>query len=294
MKKFHPAFLILSIILLIFGYGLFFVFFLLALLLHEFAHAVVARKLGYKLSGFYLMPYGACLSYQDIFKENDELKIAIAGPLMSLLVGTITVAIWWIFPQTYLFTHTFAICNFALAIFNFLPAFPLDGGRVLINVLSEVMPRKKALKIAIIFNYVFSGLFLLFFLISIFFKINFNFLLIGIFLFVGIFDGYFQAKYLPCLSINKQKMLEKGIVSQILTFSSHVPIFKAIKKFASHKYNFILVLFDDGSVKFLSEDNFRLICERFDSKLSFCDIYKILENNILYETNFKIHFGTIN
>ena len=153
MKKLHPAFFVFSVILLVCGYGLFFLTYLLAIVIHELGHGLIAKKLGYKLKNFYLMPYGACLSYEDTFVENDELKIAIAGPIISLLIGFFTVAVWWIFPFTYQYTADFALANFAIAIFNFLPAFPLDGSRIFINLLTEKITRKKALKLTVIFNY---------------------------------------------------------------------------------------------------------------------------------------------
>lgn len=277
LKKLHPAFLVFSIIILCFGYGLFFLLYLFAIVIHEFAHAIVARRLGYKMQNFYLMPYGACLQYQDIFAENDELKIAIAGPIASLLTGFITVAIWWIFPETYNFTENFAIANFALAIFNFLPAFPLDGGRVLINILSESMPRKKGLKIAIIFNYIFTGIFLILFIISIFVKTNFNFLIIAIFLFLGVFDGIFQGKYQPIYIQDKTKMLSKGVNTKIITISCHTPLYKVCKKFAINKYNIFLILQDNGQVRLLTENMLKMLFENYDLQLTFHDIYSKLE-----------------
>lgn len=277
IKKLHPAFFVFSVIVLCFGYGIFFLLYLVAIVIHELAHAIVARRLGYKLENFYLMPYGAALKYQDIFAENDELKIAIAGPIASLFAGFLTVAVWWIFPGTYNVTQNFVLANFALAIFNFLPAFPLDGGRVLINILSEKMPRSKALKIAIIFNYVFSGLFLILFVISIFVKINFNFLIVAIFLFIGVFDGIFQGKYQPIYATDKTKMLSKGVNTKITTISCHTPLFKAIKKFAINKYNVILILLDNGQVRMLTENTLKMMMENYDLKLTFYDIYSKLE-----------------
>lgn len=261
MKKFHPAFTVFAVILLVAGYGLLVVLYLAAIIIHEFAHAMVAKKLGYKLDSFYLMPYGACLSYQDIFSGYDELHIAIAGPIASLLVGFVTVAFWWLFPTTYLFTQTFAMCNFALALFNFLPAFPLDGGRVLINVFSEYMSRKKALKIAIIFNYVLVGLFVLLFVVSCFQTINFNFLIIALFLAFGVFDGFFQAKYLPLFQTNKNKMLAKGVAVKWVSMSCHTPLYRVAKLFALHKYNMFVFIFPDGKAKILSEDALKLLFE---------------------------------
>ncbi|MGI5841723.1 MAG: site-2 protease family protein [Christensenellales bacterium] len=209
MKKFHPALIIFTILLLVFGLGKIVVAYLFALVVHEFAHAIVAYKLGYKLKNFFLLPYGACLSYQDIFFDDDEIKIASAGPVASFLTGMITIAIWWIFPLSYALTYEFAIANFALCVFNLLPAFPLDGARVFICLISNHMQKKKAFKITLIFNYVLSALFLVVFIISCFYAVNFNFLYICLFLIIGSFDGILQGKYFPIYKLDKQKNLQK-------------------------------------------------------------------------------------
>lgn len=273
MKKFHPAFLVFSLVLLFCGYGIFFLTYLIAIILHELGHSLVAKKLGYKLKNFYLMPYGACLSYDDTFVENDELKIAIAGPITSLLVGFLCISLWWIFPVTYNYTENFVLANFAIAVFNFLPAFPLDGSRVLINLLTEKITRKKALKITVIFNYALSLLFVLLFIISIFSYVNFSFIIIALFLFLGIFDASFQGKYLPYYCFDKKKNIYKGINTNVVTMSSASQIFLARRKLSLNKYNIFYIVYRHGQSKMIGEDTLKLLLENYDLKMTFEDIF---------------------
>ena len=145
IKKLHPSLIILSVIFLIFGYGLEVLVFLIALFFHELAHGLVAKKFGYSLSNFYLMPYGACLAYEDnIFLEREEIKIALAGPLVNLIISLICIALWWIFPISYAYTYYFVECNFYLALFNFLPCYPLDCGRIIKAVIKNKFSDKTA------------------------------------------------------------------------------------------------------------------------------------------------------
>ncbi|WP_165587007.1 site-2 protease family protein [Pseudaestuariivita atlantica] len=113
--------------------------FFVSLLLHELAHALVARSFGLKVPRITLFLFGGVAELGD---EPDtaghEFWIAIAGPAMSLALASI----FWVSSVIALLTsedlsqvHTvlsyLATINLVLAVFNMLPAFPLDGGRVL-------------------------------------------------------------------------------------------------------------------------------------------------------------------
>lgn len=109
-----------------------------SVLLHELSHSIVSIGLGIDVKKISLFIFGGIA---QIEKEPDEpmkeLKIAIAGPLMSvaiavtslvavMVLGTLGVSEMVTVPLVYI-----SNVNFILAIFNMVPAFPLDGGRVL-------------------------------------------------------------------------------------------------------------------------------------------------------------------
>jgi Zn-dependent protease len=114
------------------------VLFLSSLLGHELSHAMVARRRGVTVNGIVLWALGGVAKLKgDAPDAQSELRIAIAGPaasaglagtfgLLALGLGTvgvptlIVIALWWL-----------AGANALLALFNLLPAYPLDGGRVL-------------------------------------------------------------------------------------------------------------------------------------------------------------------
>lgn len=116
--------------------------FFASLVLHELAHSLVARAGGLKVSRVTLFVFGGVSQLDDEPKSpGSEFVMAIAGPAMSLLIGAacwglaivgglIGAPEWMLVPLDYL-----AIINVALAIFNLLPGFPLDGGRVLRAIL---------------------------------------------------------------------------------------------------------------------------------------------------------------
>jgi len=117
------------------------VLFFVTLLLHELAHSVVAQSRGLKVRSITLFALGGVSQIQDDATDaKTEFWVAIAGPIASLIIGSICLGIalglGW---QRSTEPHTASIgvlvwlgyINIALAFFNMIPGFPLDGGRVL-------------------------------------------------------------------------------------------------------------------------------------------------------------------
>lgn len=115
-----------------------------SVLLHELAHAVVARGFGIEMRGITLFIFGGVAEMTDEPPSaNSEFQVAIAGPVASLLLafGFAGIA-WgcWVLWQgeslpVLVVALYLALLNSMLAIFNLVPAFPLDGGRVLRSAL---------------------------------------------------------------------------------------------------------------------------------------------------------------
>lgn len=109
-----------------------------SLLLHELAHSIVARQLGVPIKSITLFIFGGIAELgAEPLSARDEFWIALAGPVMSfcLAFGSwIFAQVAWLvsIPQAVVEVISYlALVNLVLAIFNLLPAFPLDGGRVL-------------------------------------------------------------------------------------------------------------------------------------------------------------------
>ncbi len=119
----------------------------ISVVIHELAHARTAKKLGYEMEEIKLMPYGAAL-VGDVTKATpvEEIKIALVGPLVSFVLYFLTVSSWWIAPTLYPYTESFARINICLAITNLLPVYPLDGGRIILALLSIKLDRKRSYK----------------------------------------------------------------------------------------------------------------------------------------------------
>lgn len=114
--------------------------FFASVMLHELMHSVVARASGIPVESITLFIFGGVSRItKEPLNPKMELKIAIAGPLTSLLLGGVCWLIWYIVPLSweYIIAVSFwlGLINILLGAFNLLPGFPLDGGRVLRAIL---------------------------------------------------------------------------------------------------------------------------------------------------------------
>lgn len=108
----------------------------LCVLSHELGHAIVARARGQAVSGITLFIFGGVSNLEhEPRRARVELQIAVAGPLVSVAFGIVLtpagIALASILPLAGTTLYYLGVENLLLALFNLIPGFPLDGGRVL-------------------------------------------------------------------------------------------------------------------------------------------------------------------
>ena len=220
--KVGASFFALAFLMLVTKNGVYFLYYMVAVILHEFAHAKVALKLGYQTKDISLSAFGAVL-YGDFSHMSfaDEAKIALAGPMLNLFLAVCTLATWWAFPSLYFFTQPFYIANVCIFAVNLLPCYPLDGGRVLFAVMGQKLGENKAKKLFVAVGISLSvlcfGLFLFLLFCGV---VNLTFGLFGLFLFANATGFKKQKVYqrIVGLQITKQK-LQRG--AEIKTVALH-------------------------------------------------------------------------
>lgn len=167
----------------------------LCVVLHEFGHALTAKRFGVVTRDITLYPIGGISSFESSPKlPAHELLISLAGPMVNVVIASLL----WIYlgisgqlpdaskleSAKSIFELPFAYglfaANLMLAAFNLIPAFPMDGGRVLRAILSFITDRARATAIAasigqlLAIAFVFLGFFY-----------NFWLVFIGLFIFLG-------------------------------------------------------------------------------------------------------------
>jgi Zn-dependent protease len=141
-------------------------------LLHELAHALVARRSGIPILGIDLHFFGGAAKIAQMpGSPRLEILISLAGPFASFVLAALSYAVSLIAGG---FFTTFAVINLVLGTFNLLPALPMDGGRVLRAALSYRLGRLKATIISV---KVARGLAIA---LGLFALINFHFFLMGL------------------------------------------------------------------------------------------------------------------
>jgi Zn-dependent protease len=137
----------------------------ISIALHELAHSLIARKHQIDVREIRMFILGGiAILEKELPTPEAEFKTAVAGPLLSIILGLFFLgignAIQEKSPITGIIVYT-AIANLVIAIFNLVPAFPLDGGRVLRSLLWKKYDLIKATKIVANLGKAF-GIFLIF------------------------------------------------------------------------------------------------------------------------------------
>jgi Zn-dependent protease len=164
-----------------------------SIVLHELGHSLVARQFDVPIRGITLFIFGGVAELErEPPTAKAEFWVAVGGPLVSVLIGGVSLVIWFVAtatgwpPPIRAFFGFLAWINLVLVAFNMIPAFPLDGGRVLRSLLwatkgSLRWATKVTSTIGSLFGLFLIGLGILFLLNGVIFQ-GIWFVLIGMFL----------------------------------------------------------------------------------------------------------------
>ena len=254
----HPLFIAVGILYSFTGDLPLFLLSCLVAIQHECAHAFAAAKLGYALNKIVLMPFGAVID-GDLkqISLKDESFVAICGPLCNLATAFFFAALWWFEPTMYAFTDTAYYASLAIASVNLLPAYPLDGGRILKCFLENLLRKserfstqaeQKSHALARAITLLFSLGFLLAFCLLLSRKIfNFSLLAFSLFLLFGAIGNKERAQY-DKLNFSISNALSRGIELRHVAVLDTCPIKNALKYISRGTY-LILEVYDENECR---------------------------------------------
>ncbi|KIA86387.1 site-2 protease family protein [Flavobacterium sp. AED] len=261
----------------------------ITVLLHELGHALAAKNYNIKTKDITLLPIGGLARLERIpEKPLEELIVAFAGPLVNITLAFITAFFISIPDNTdKLMTElsngvnannfflNFFLVNFWLAIFNLIPAFPMDGGRVLRALLSFKLPRNVATRIAARI-----GQFLaMAFIILGFFTSPFL-IFIGIFVIIG---AQIEADYTESKFMLKGFKVQDVVMKDYQTIDTDEKIKKAVELLLDSQNKNFLITENNIPVGTLNRDQIIMaLSKKGDDEF----IYNVMDRNlIILESN---------
>ena len=152
-----------SMVVALFEVGLVLITFAIVVM-HELGHSLAARRFGISTRNIMLLPIGGVASLAKMpEKPKEELAVALAGPLVNLVLAALAAGIRYLYSGVLfrldwgsweaglidMLLHWLIVLNLGLLTFNLIPAFPMDGGRVLRALLGFKFPYLRATEIAV-------------------------------------------------------------------------------------------------------------------------------------------------
>lgn len=152
-------------LLLIWQFGFIGVFYYLmlifSLLIHEYAHVWMAISQSVPVKEVRIRVLGGAAMIRPQIDYRKEINMAVVGPFASFILAILSLFIM-VFIPTNQFLGLFFLMNIAFCLFNLIPAYPMDGGRILNGILSKYIGYRRAVKISAIVAYIIAGFLCLF------------------------------------------------------------------------------------------------------------------------------------
>ncbi len=208
-----------------------------SVLAHELSHSITAKANKMPVRKITLFFFGGVAQIENTeLTPGKEFKMAIAGPIFSIILGVVFFLIYKFVSIPYitaLSSYLFRI-NFILAAFNLVPGFPLDGGRVLRSILWKIYgDERKATRIAATGGKIFAAIMVVGGFVGMFFGYgSLWFVILGIFLWIIAGASYQQTALKSLLSglVVNQVMNRKPVTVTEATNAKEL-----LKKFVSHR-----------------------------------------------------------
>ena len=231
------------------------------IILHEVAHMIVAKHFGYLPEKLKLTMFGASLEGFDDFLLFDEIKIIVAGPLFNLFVVIGCYLSFWFYPETFEFLNDILLVNQSILIFNLLPIFPLDAGRILLCCLAVRRGRRGALILVKKFSLLVILVMFCVSIVSFFFLFNFALGFASVNLCVLLFESSRGTSFKREVVFRKKlDRLFNGIVEKRVYIRDGYPS-NLLLKFIDGEHYFRFIFVDENFSEVKQIDEYQLMLQ---------------------------------
>ncbi|RYU98442.1 metalloprotease [Clostridium tetani] len=252
MIKINKYFLPYVIILLMLGFREKIIISFILVFLHELVHCLVAKALGFKGFNIEILPVGAVLKLKDIDEASakEDLIIALSAPLLNIFLGVLFYFLYRIHGHELL--YIFFQYNMVIGGINLIPAFPLDGGRIVRDIIRGKTVYKVANKITVYIS-IFIGIILMGIYLFLFFAGNNNISLgiIALFIMISSLNEKNRMAYVIMSDIIKKqdKFIKRGYIeNSSISVYYKKDLLSVISIIVEYKYNIFSILDENMNI----------------------------------------------
>ncbi|MBQ3551983.1 MAG: site-2 protease family protein [Clostridia bacterium] len=224
----------------------------LSICMHELAHVFAAKSMGMAVSSIELQPFG-CVMRMELTGAMwlDRLVVALIGPIFSIMIGICCSSLCMLLNIDSELPRQFVAINLALGFINLLPAMPLDGGRVLAQILEKALGERMATKVCSVVGIVLGAFICIFGIAGAIFDFaNITPMLLGAFLVVAAINEIRTSRENVKSILRHGSSIRRGEALRIRSIALYMntTIGEALKLVSSGSYNMIIVLDDRARV----------------------------------------------